>query len=424
MKIKTTGEIDLKRRPRKSVVQKRVIQQSSEKASVPKDIADVKLDSWEEHSIGINLDNTGMGIEENHIDNSVEQLEDTVQANSDKGCTHDITSSVIKEESFMSTNHRKDKKSNAGQVTVRKRQRKHTAQPHGIDLPDPILLESPNGESSTLMLPCKLCEKNCKNKASYIAHYKACLALAKSQYPDSANKSYGCLVCEKVYELKASLRRHMRVHQDLDEYKCEVCSKQFSDTKSLTGHLLIHTGEKPYSCSFCGFKFRNKSTLRSHETRHGTEKPFSCEVCDKKFFLGTDLRKHLKIHETDREFKCDQCARQFYLLAEFRRHYRKHTGERPFECQDCGKCFADQSSLKSHSVIHTGESVYTVIRCAYRISGVRNTFFIFPFICLFLPPSSYASICQRLYKIYALNFYDRTYNGQKYTWTPAHLLKF
>ena len=170
------------------------------------------------------------------------------------------------------------------------------------------------------------------------------------------NGKHRCKICNRLYELKSSLNRHMRVHQDIDKYRCKICNKQFSDTRTLTGHLLIHTGEKPYECSFCKFKFRSKSTLNKHENRHGTTRPYRCEFCEKKFFQGTDLRKHLKIHEVNKEFKCDLCDKQFYLKAQIRRHYRVHTGEKPFECNQCRRAFADKATLKRHEITHTGKA--------------------------------------------------------------------
>ena len=231
----------------------------------------------------------------------------------------------------------------------------HTGEkPHGIEIPEAVLVNPENGEKPVLMLPCERCKKLCKSKASYIAHFKAC---SSSVPPNSSlpNGKYECDICGKTYELRPSLQRHMRIHLGLDEFKCSICEKQFSDAKSLRGHIFIHTGEKPFSCRFCEFKFRDKSTLRKHETRHGTERPFKCDVCLKAFFLGVDLRKHQKVHLVDREFKCDRCDKQFYLVAQLRRHYRVHTGERPFECELCGKFFTDRTALKCHTATHTGK---------------------------------------------------------------------
>ena len=230
-----------------------------------------------------------------------------------------------------------------------------TPKPHGINIPEPVLVDSVNGDKPVYMLECERCKKMCKNKASYISHYKACsfVTFSVDSFVDGKHK---CEICGKSYELRIRLQRHMKLHLGLIEFKCEICGKELADAQSLRGHILIHTGEKPFTCRFCGFKSRDKSTLRRHETRHGTVKPFHCDICSKDFFLRVDLTKHRKIHSDDKEFKCDQCSKQFVLKTQLKRHYQVHTGDRPFECQFCSKFFADKTSLTIHYTTHTGKA--------------------------------------------------------------------
>ena len=349
LKLRNLEQDNPKRRPRKSTEPKRIVHENYDLQTLRDNfkVEDFKLQG---DAIADMLTSTG---EEHYSDievDTVETTEDTELTASDEEYFPDnISASLTKANKAKSTCKVKD-----NGVGVTKKCKKYTPKSHGIDIPEPVLVESANDEPPKLMLPCKLCEKICSGKASYIAHYKACSASPKPNDEDLVDGKLPCKICGRLYGLKTSLQRHMRIHLGIDEFKCELCEKQFCDAKSLRGHLLIHTGEKPYSCSFCGFKFRDKSTLIKHEKRHGTEKPFRCDVCGKDFFLGVDLRKHAKIHDVDKEFKCDQCGKQFYLIAQYKRHYRVHTGEKPYECQYCGKFFPDQTAVKCHNVIHTG----------------------------------------------------------------------
>ena len=342
LKLKTVTEENPKRRRRKAADPKRVVQSSLSENYTDEHNAnnnDPNLPCIEvsEEMDDDFTDNHANGIEEEELDGS--EFKHLLYNNFPRASAEMAHELALGDEN----------KSN----TLKKSKKK--PRPHGIELPEPVPVESANGEEPVLMLPCKICSKNCQNKASYISHVKACSFL--NSIPSTfQNGKHECNICNKAYVLRTSLARHMKIHLDLVDCKCPVCDKQFSDEHSLKGHILIHTGEKPFTCKFCGLKFRDKSTLRKHETRHGTERPFHCDVCSKDFFMKTDLRKHQKIHMEDKEFKCDKCNKQFYLKTTLKRHQQVHTGERPCKCQICGKFYADPNSLKVHHRKHAGKS--------------------------------------------------------------------
>jgi transcription factor YY len=118
-------------------------------------------------------------------------------------------------------------------------------------------------------------------------------------------KTFECHLqnCGKVFNDRASLKKHITVHGDklvsksihsaretnlkFVKFQCtyEGCEKRFLDNAKLKRHMLVHTGEKPYQCEQCGKKFSLDFNLKTHLRIHTGEKPFSCTYpgCNKRF---------------------------------------------------------------------------------------------------------------------------------------------
>ncbi|XP_061089280.1 zinc finger protein 724-like [Conger conger] len=143
-------------------------------------------------------------------------------------------------------------------------------------------------------------------------------------------------------------------------YKCTQCEKCFNTKSCLIRHLRSHTGEKPYRCCQCGKCFSIKSNLNTHQRIHTGEKPYKCSQCGKCFTVKSNLNCHKMIHRTnhrsEKSYKCTQCEKCFSTKSCLNRHLRIHTGEKPYKCPQCRKCFSGKSSLNWHKTVHTDEN--------------------------------------------------------------------
>ncbi|KAJ8705061.1 hypothetical protein PYW08_012381 [Mythimna loreyi] len=170
-------------------------------------------------------------------------------------------------------------------------------------------------------------------------------------------KPYKCEECQRSFNQKAFLTRHIRAHTGEKPYKCDVCQTCFSENGNLIRHMRTHTGEKPYKCEECQLSFSQKSHLIGHNRRHTGEKPYQCEECQLCFGQKSSLLCHIRTHTGEKPYKCNQCQLRFKQKITLLNHISTtHTGEKPFKCDRCPRSFSDRSSLTRHSRCrHVGE---------------------------------------------------------------------
>ena len=51
---------------------------------------------------------------------------------------------------------------------------------------------------------------------------------------------------------------------DVADRLCAYCHKIFQSRAHLKRHVRVHTGEKPFKCPCCGMEFRNKHHVKNH----------------------------------------------------------------------------------------------------------------------------------------------------------------
>ena len=98
------------------------------------------------------------------------------------------------------------------------------------------------------------------------------------------------------------MKRHLVKHNKIKPFKCDQCEKAFDLKFNLKRHIVLHhnPGVELFSCSKCAQRLTTKRTLLMHEARHGAveENPksdiskFKCNVCNDTSSTRRELRKH------------------------------------------------------------------------------------------------------------------------------------
>ncbi|XP_025114887.1 zinc finger protein 70-like [Pomacea canaliculata] len=92
----------------------------------------------------------------------------------------------------------------------------------------------------------------------------------RRRYPTS--RPFKCDQCDKAFNQRIHLKKHMSKHTGVKPFKCGVCTYSTVERSHLRAHNRIHTGEKPYSCDYCNYATAQNSTLKIHLKRHHTNK--------------------------------------------------------------------------------------------------------------------------------------------------------
>ncbi|XP_072769789.1 uncharacterized protein [Nerophis lumbriciformis] len=208
---------------------------------------------------------------------------------------------------------------------------------------------------------CSHCDKTFNHRKNMKRHMKI----------HSPEKHISCSICCKSFTQNAYLKRHMKIHSGEKDFSCSICSKGFTQ-RDLKIHMRTHTGEKHISCSICGKSFTHNTYLKRHMKIHSGEKDFPCSICSKGFTQKVHLKRHMSTHSEEKDFPCSICGKGFTAKCELRRHMRTHTGEKPFSCSNCKKSFSERSTLAQHMRIHTGEKPFTCSVCDKRFSDKQN----------------------------------------------------
>ena len=76
---------------------------------------------------------------------------------------------------------------------------------------------------------------------------------------------FKCGICNKYYNSKQVLKRHLNMHRGIYSYTCSICGKGYTSRSNLRGHVASqHTKVKEFRCRLCGTEFTTKYWLKDH----------------------------------------------------------------------------------------------------------------------------------------------------------------
>ena len=177
-------------------------------------------------------------------------------------------------------------------------------------------------EKQKSLFKCEICQRSFPSKSASEKHARI----------HTGEKPFGCDLCGDRFTDNVKLKKHNTIYHyeiDSEDYKCEICGKQFPFRAYLEKHAILHE-EKTLQCILCERMFRHKVTLKTHMQTHAGERNYKCETCGKSFVHANSLRKHKTLHSNEKPFQCDLCGMKFRLKS----FLTKHTLEYRINVQD------------------------------------------------------------------------------------------
>ena len=137
-----------------------------------------------------------------------------------------------------------------------------------------------------------------------------------------------CLKCNKTYEHRDALRKHISNSHPAIKYHCDKCEFVSARNKFLA-HLKFMHGTDISICSVCNKTYANRKKLLKHINLVHKSKTSLCNICGK-VFKNHLLPRHMLTHRVEKPFSCNLCefstVKKYNLDVHMRAHERKGSG--------------------------------------------------------------------------------------------------
>ncbi|XP_048003766.1 myoneurin-like isoform X3 [Leguminivora glycinivorella] len=186
---------------------------------------------------------------------------------------------------------------------------------------------------------------------------------------------YGCKECQKTFDKKSALQKHIRSFHRKHTFNCPDCPETFPTKRTLQTHakkvhdkntgvekgknkskyehlFKVVQGEEPkYVCTQCGFESKDRPALLTHmRWNHDSHiENMSCPTCGEVFTDIKLLQKH-KAQPHIAKYSCKPCGLLFTLKRLLSKHNSHHHGLA--KCHLCPKVLSKVEMKKHIEDVH------------------------------------------------------------------------
>lgn len=136
-----------------------------------------------------------------------------------------------------------------------------------------------------------------------------------------------CVECKKSFPKQEGLRSHAYLH---NATVCQGCNKKFSSNTCYKKHNCSNpiTAPSKFICDYCEKEYQFKGALRRHiETKHLNKHwNHQCHLCGKRFLSLSVLLEHDNTHNrVEDRYVCNICGVKYSTRRGYERHRNRHT---------------------------------------------------------------------------------------------------